>query len=125
MKRVAISALALLLCIAFAVFNSLNMASVSDSLLQKLEVCDALYESDKASAVKAYEYFFENFNRVETYLCISLNHEEIDILREAVAKTYSYIQTDEAAEFKAEYFALYRLLEHLGELERPSLENLF
>ncbi len=124
MKRVAISVLVLLICICFAVFNCISMQNLSKSMQRRLDLCYEKYGADKSGAIAEYERFFKNFEGAETYLCISLNHEEIDILREAVAKTYLYLKSGEDAEFQAEYFALYRLIEHMGELERISVGNL-
>ena len=124
MKRVVISVSALLLCILFVAVNTVVMEKKSLELLSLLDGVEELYYENRENAVAKYERFFDKFSSAEHYFCISLNHEEIDILREAVAKTYSYIKTDEAAEFEAELYALKRLLSHTSEIEKPLLGHI-
>ncbi len=124
MKRVVISVSALILCILFVSFNTGCMEKKSRELLAMLDGIEELYLENREEAVSKYEAFFEEFSSKEEYFCISLNHEEIDILREAVAKTYSYIRSDESAEFQAEMYALKRLLMHTSELEKIKLGNI-
>ena len=89
MKRLVISITALALCIAFSVFNTLYMRGISRDLLSLLDAAEEMYAAGKDDAEAEYGKFFDAFSGHETYLCISLNHSEIDILREAVAKTYA------------------------------------
>lgn len=124
MKRALAAFICLILCAGVSVYNSCLMQNKSAELANMLDAVLAKYDENRPSAVSDFDRFEKTLQQLEGYLCISLNHDELDLVHEASSKVRAYMEAEKDADFKAEFANLYRLVKHLAKLEGITLENL-
>ena len=113
--------------IAYAIFfvtlvlvvtNSLILRSIIEETVCEL---DGATEEDMESAVSEYEYIYKNFKRKETYIAITVNHEDLTNIESSFAEV---IGAAKANDRESLIIAKNRLTDALRHLKRLSGINI-
>ncbi len=125
MKRGWLAVALLVLMAALALWHVWYVTALTDELTAALERAEDLAESqDWQNAAVLTRQAQDRWHNASILLHITLDHEVMDEVSVGFAETMEFIQHQERGEYSASNARLMERLALLGEMERPSVENL-
>ena len=125
MKKFYIAAALLILIPAFS-FCYLSFLSKScESLNNSFETVTEYENTDMAELkdrFKKAENEWENYERI---FAVSVNHAELDTVKQSLARAEAYLKSENMSEFMCELKVILDQIDHIKNLEQPTLQNIF
>lgn len=125
MKRGWLAVALLGLMVALSLWHVSTLGNLTGALNEELRRAESLAErGDWAAAAQVTQAASERWNGRSFYLHTTLDHKTADDIAVSFAETLEFLQWQEAGEYSAANARLMEQLRLLGEMEKPSLENL-
>lgn len=125
MKRGWLAIVLLAAVAALALWHVHYLTDLTEELTQTLEQAEALAEKeDWQGAAELTRSAQSRWEEATVGLHITLDHEVMDEVSVGFAETLEYLELAEAGEYSAANARLMERLTLLGEMERPTVENL-
>lgn len=125
MKVFISTLLVLVLLIGLMFLYTWALTTVSQNLLDAVGIIAArVEENDLDGAGRAYENYYEMFNKYERYIEILIDHGEIDPILVSNANARMYLKQQDTESLEAELSVLEAIYEHLPRKEALSWENI-
>lgn len=125
MKRGWLAVALLVVMAALALWHVWYLNGLTGELAAALERAEGLAESrDWQGAGVLTRQAQDRWDGASILLHITLDHEVMDEVSVGFAETLEYLQMEEREEYSAANARLIERLELLGDMERPSVENL-
>lgn len=125
MRHILLSVLILLLALGFCLFSMFHIRAICQQALtllsqaqQSAETFD--FERCRADMQRAMQYW----KRYERYLGLTLTHDEIDDILQRFAALAQYAALEDRDDFLAGCAELSSSIEHIREMELPSVQNI-
>lgn len=123
MKKLFIST-ALLLLIPIFSFGYLKYLSNScDKLTSEFETVLLIAGSENATV--KFEEAEKDWEKYEKFFAVSVNHTELDSVKQSIIRAGSYLKSGDKTELSCELSVIISLIKHIKELEYPNLQNMF
>ena len=123
MKKLYAALAPLLLIPVFSLGYLGYLSSSCEKLSSAFEKVSVNAENENAEA-----QFFEaekNWEKFEKIFAVSVNHTELDSVKQGISRAGSYLESGDLTELKCELNLVVKLIEHIKELEYPNLRNIF
>ena len=116
-----------LLCalLLFSLGNSVWLTRRCDNWAKELDAIDqSARQEDWDSARNQLNVLYEDWQRVQTWLHITIEHEELDMAQSLFHSSIVLCQEEDSVEFRAHLAELLSQLQLLDEMERISIKNI-
>ena len=126
MKNLVITLVTLIIMVVTMSFSIKYLNNVSDELVSiNDEIQENITDDNWDKAYKNTMELTEKWNNYSKKIKIFINHQEIDSIEMELQKLPQYIKEQTKDESLASTYVLGFLLEHIAELEKVKLENIF
>ena len=115
MKSVRIAAVVLMLTILLVVANSFVVRELIDGVIEDVE----------SAAPQEYEEIFANFKRIEKYISLSVDHEDMMDIDLAFAELIGMVKVGDSEGAEVTKSRLRYSLEHLRRLSGMNIDSIF
>ena len=123
MKKVYV---AVCILVIIPLLSAVYISFVNIKCRELVNMAQKVYENVNRNQEKEDFQKFENkWNKLEKMLAISANHDEIDFVKESLEKSKAYLYLGNTEDYKCELKLTMKMISHIGELERPTLQNIF
>ncbi len=125
MKKLYAAFVFLLLIPVASLFYLYGLALSCDRLTDTFE--NVLYAAENNSGKLSFEFekAEREWEKQEKNFAVSVNHAELDTVKQSLARAKSYIKSDNMSEFICELEVITAQIEHIKQLEYPTLQNVF
>ena len=125
MKKMYAAIVFLLLIPTVSIFYLYYLSSSCDRLEDTFK--SVLYAAERNSAElnDEFEKAGKEWKKYEKTFAVSVNHAELDTVKQSLARAKSYIKSDNMSEFICELEVITAQIEHIKQLEYPTLQNIF
>ena len=125
MRHMLLSCLILLLTLAFCLFSMFHIRDVCQQALEQLLLAQSRAQQYDFEASRACMYrAMRLWQRYERYFGLTLTHSEVDDILERFAALCQYAQLEDRDDFLAGCAELAFSIEHIRQMELPSIENI-
>lgn len=125
MKFIIISLLLLSVMLFLCMYASSQVIQAVQTTSSLLEESIAAEENgDKEHSLQMLRAARDQWRKHETFFGTVLRHDEIDNVIEEFAKLESYASTEDQDDFRSNCAALLARLAHIGQMEKPTFENI-
>lgn len=125
MRHVLLSCLIFLLALSFCLFSMIHIRSVCQKTLALLsDAQQSAGQYDFDSCQTSLRAAMAHWQRYERYFGLTLRHEEIDDVLERFAALSQYAALHDRDDFLAGCAELSFAIEHIRQMELPSIENI-
>lgn len=125
MKKMYAAIAFLLLIPAVSVFYLYYLSSSCDSLADTFENVLYVAENNSEKLSSQFENAEKKWKKYEKTFAVSVNHAELDTVKQSMARAESYMKSDDISEFMCELKVVTDQIEHIKQLEYPTLQNIF
>ncbi len=123
MNKLYLAMVLLLLLPICTGFYAFTVASRCEELGKMVE---DIYESaEKNMDEEKFRMVEKEWESLETTLTFSINHSEIDDIKESLSKGRAHMENGNTGGLRCEMMWLKMLLNHVSEMEMPVFENIF
>jgi len=125
--RIVFFSLTIAILITFLSFTSvIYLEKTAYQLIENLQAVDkAVQEESWEKAKEALKIFEKKWDKKQLVWDLLIVHSEIENMQISVSHIKSYLSTKSLPEVRAEISALIKYLEHIPDIERLTLENIF
>ncbi|MDP4153291.1 MAG: DUF4363 family protein [Bacillota bacterium] len=124
MKRVIISLVLLGLTVIFSVSTYSRLNSVSEKLTSQLDDIKKSADDISLSAQKL-QAFSDEIEKNKSFFYTAMHHENMDDIKDSLARARARLEYNDSEDFAVEISSLKNYIEHMTELEKTDLTNIF
>ena len=125
MRHVLLSCILLLFALAFCLFSMFHIREICRLALEPLQQAQESAERyDFETCRTCINRAMQHWRRYERYFGLTLTHDQIDDILERFAALSQYAQLEDRDDFLAGCAELTFSIEHIREMELPSIQNI-
>ena len=125
MRHILLSVLILLLALGFCLFSMFHIRAICQQALTLLSQAQQSAESFDFEHCRAeIQSAMQHWKRYEHYFGLTLTHDEIDDILERFTALAQYATLEDRDDFLAGCAELSSAIDHIREMELPSVQNI-
>lgn len=125
MRHILLSCVILLLALAFCLFSMFHIREICQQSLELLSLAQQKAQVyDFESSRDCIERAIRHWKRYERYFGLTLTHDAVDDILERFAALCQYALLEDRDDFLAGCAELAFSIEHIRQMELPTLENI-